>query len=119
MSYSFSILSNSWTVAVLWPQNWRTAPSIDRVGITELAQCVYVKPSIGRVGGWGSPSRWFLDSDVSAVFILQLIFWQCLQQLTVCNQQFCFGLLAVWLAISFSEISVYSQFISVLLSDVS
>ena len=24
------------------------------VGITELAQCVYVKPSIGRVGGWGS-----------------------------------------------------------------
>ena len=26
------------------------------VGITELAQCVYVKPSIGRVGGWGSLS---------------------------------------------------------------
>ena len=23
------------------------------VGITELAQCVYVKLSIGRVGGWG------------------------------------------------------------------
>ena len=26
------------------------------VGITELAQCVYVKPGIGRVGGWGSLS---------------------------------------------------------------
>ena len=30
MSYSFSIQSNSWTVAVLWPQNWHTAPSIDK-----------------------------------------------------------------------------------------
>ena len=30
MSYSFSILSNSWTVTVLWTQNCRTAPSINR-----------------------------------------------------------------------------------------
>ena len=64
------------------------------VGITELAQCVYVKPSIGRVGGWGSPSRWFLDSVVSAVLVLQLISWRCLQRFSVCNLQSCFGLLA-------------------------
>ena len=54
MSYSFSILSNSWTVAVLWMQNCRTAPSINRgqpIGMCDSSSASplfsMIDPSIG------------------------------------------------------------------------